>query len=406
MHSFHPSKFRRHVIYISGFDPRGANFLHKNCAQEARKWSTITGNDISVSPRQRCKAAMAHHWNMSARFSEVAVETTFSFLRWDDIIRAHWSKGEVTTALRTFALLIHYIVSGVFGKAVRDSWPFAVTMTAAAGWVVISLFALLFLCISALLFVVLPAWAAWVSALACVGLVLWSLCWGFHNIERTKPGWTGRIGLFSSMFVLRQVPGLDDRLDLFVDYVIETMDQETNDEVLIVGHSFGTALASLVTARVLVKRPDFGVAGGKLALITLGQIQSLAAHSPEADWFREELAGLAKFADFTWLDFSSPLDGACYALVNVLDFLPEPKPQNIPRLLNAQFHKLFLAETIEHSRRHPMEMHFLYLKASELPQLDTDLYDFFMLISGPVTAARRYRSRKSGSPFFRKATER
>jgi len=392
--------YRRRVFFISGFDPRGAAFMHGTCERETAKWGNLTGYKIETSTRERDRNGITHNWTVSADLPGGRVETKFSFLKWDDIIRSHWPKGEAAAALRTFVLLLRLMLSGVYGRALRQSWPFAVTMTSAAGWVLIPIVMLLLSCLAVALFVVLPIWAGWAAALFCVGIAVWLLWWGVNNVQRTKPGWTGRIGLFSRAFALGEVEGLDKRLQTFVDHIVETIERDEANEVLIVGHSFGTLLATLVSARILERWPELGEAGGKLALITLGQIQSLALHMREARWFRDELAHLAEFRGFTWLDFSSPLDGACYALVNVLDFLPAPHPKGFPRLLNAQFHKTFSAKTIEDACRHPMEMHFLYLKSPDVPQLDTDVYDFIALIAGPLGATQRFARRKSGKAFF------
>lgn len=398
-------KFRRHVFFISGFDPRGAAFMHSNCVREAAKWSTITGHAIETSSRERDSSRISHNWHIYARFPERVVETQFSFLSWDDIIRAYWPKNEAATALQTFMLLLRSIISGVFGRAFRESWPFAVTMTTASGWVLIPITALLLFCLALVIYLVLPLGIGWTAALIVVSAAFWLLWWGWRNMERTKPGWTGRIGLFAHAFALGKVGRLDSRLNTFVEKIILTVQQDERDEILIVGHSFGTALATLVAARVLAMRPELGAISGKLTLVTLGQMQSLVVSVPEAQWFRAELALLAESRHFTWLDFSAPPDGACFALVNVLDFLPKPPLQNIPRLLNAQFHKTFSAETIEHARRHRMEMHFLYLKSPDQPQYDSNIYDFVMLIAGPLSAKQRYKHRKSGEPFFRKGTK-
>jgi hypothetical protein len=170
---------------------------------------------------------------------------------------------------------------------------------------------------------------------------------------------------------------------------------------VIIGHSFGTTLATIVAARVLAKRPEWGAKDSPLALVTLGQTQGLLALRKKRGWYHEELSRYRNFPDFNWLDFSSPPDGACFAMMNVLDFLPDA-PKAMPKMLNAQFHKIHTPEHMNEARYHRMLMHFFYLHANGHPQTGTDLYDFVLLIAGDQRAADRYATRRSGKPYFRK----
>ena len=152
---------------------------------------------------------------------------------------------------------------------------------------------------------------------------------------------------------------------------------------------------------MLERRPDLGGKGSPLGLVTLGQTQSLLSFRKKHGWYHEELSRFAKFPDFNWIDFSSPPDGACFALINVLDFLPNP-PKDMPKLLNAQFHKIHTAEHMNEARYFRMLMHFFYLHANGHPQIGTDLYDFVLLIAGNQSARERYSARHSGKPYFKK----
>src|SRR4051794_34947708 len=83
---------RRHVFYISGFDPKGPAWYHDIYAQEALKQAEVSGYGISVGPRQR-KGKFIGRWLVNWQGDSGEVETTYDFLRWDDIMRRHWPRG-------------------------------------------------------------------------------------------------------------------------------------------------------------------------------------------------------------------------------------------------------------------------------------------------------------------------
>ena len=57
---------------------------------------------------------------------------------------------------------------------------------------------------------------------------------------------------------------------------------------------------------------------------------------------------------------------------------------------------------MEEARFYRMLMHFYYLQSPDYPQLDTDLFDFVLLVGGTQRAGDRYSGRSSGKAFFKK----
>ncbi len=401
MHEQDLPVFRRQVFFVSGFDPRGVLFLQKNCTTETEKWSRLTGYPVKMGTR-RSIGKLAKAWPISAEFPGVNVETDFQFMQWDDIIREHWERRNWLVYLQSLLGSFRLVLGGVYRHAIKNSWPIAVTMSVPSAVVVFHVLSFALLLAGLLTFMAAPGLIAKIVGLTfllCAGALS---VWINENADRFKPEWNARIGLFAIKLAAGKVDRIHERIDDMADHIIASIDRDQPDEALIIGHSFGTSLASILASRIVEKRPDLGRAGSKLTLVTLGQTQSLMANMPNAQWFRDELARFQAFPDFVWLDFSSPPDGACYALINVLDFLDQP-PANLPRLLNAQFHRSFSDERMDAARYERMIMHFFYLQAPDKPQTKTSLYDFITLIAGPVAAAERYGARPSGNAFFRKA---
>ena len=394
--------FRRQVFFISGFDPRGVLFLHKNCVTETEKWSGISGHPVKTGARKNI-SKLARRWQMTADLPSGKAETEFDFLQWDDIIREHWDKRNWLVYLQGIVVFWRLFVDGVVTRTIRDSWPISLVMAAPAMTAILHGLGILLPLIGLIGLWFFPGVAGKITALALIGLGGLGLWWIRKNMDRYKPEWNGRIGVFANKMAKSRdhVAGLDERLDQMADHIVATVEAGKPDEALIIGHSFGTTLATIVAARVLERRPDWGSKDSPLALITLGETQCLLSFRRKHGWYHEELSRFANFPHFTWLDFSSPPDGACFAMINVLDFLPKP-PKAMPKQLNAQFHRIFTEEHMNEARNQRMLLHFFYMQANDHPQLDTDLYDFVLLIGGTEKARDRYAARPSAKPFFRR----
>jgi pimeloyl-ACP methyl ester carboxylesterase len=392
--------FRRQVFFISGFDPRGALFLHKNCVTETGKWSATTGYPVETGARKNI-GKLVRRWPVTADLPTGKAETTFDFLQWDDIIRAHWDKRNWLVYLLNLGVIWRLMLDGVFFRTIRESWPIAIVMAAPASVALIHGLGVLLPLIGLIGLYVFPGVIGKIFALALIALGGFGLWWVRANMERYKPEWNGRIGLFANKMIVSKdnVAGLDERLDQMADHIVGAIEEGQPDEALIIGHSYGTALATIVAARVLERRPAWGTKDSPLGLVTLGQTQALSSYRKRRNWYHEELTRFAGHPDFMWLDVSSPPDGACFAMVNVLDFLENP-PKGMPKHINAQFHKMFSRAHMDEARDHRMLMHFFYLQANENVELDGDLYDFVLLIGGPQSARARYRDRGNARPYF------
>jgi hypothetical protein len=398
-----PSRpFRRQVFFISGYDPRGALFLHKNCVTETEKWSATTGHPVKTHPRKNINK-LVRRWLITADLPTGKAETNFDFLQWDDIIREHWDKRNWMVYLQGIGVLWRLMVDGVFFRTIRESWPIAIVMAAPAATAIIHGLGVLLPLIGLIGLYFFPGIIGKAIALMLIALGGFGLWWIRRNMDRYKPEWNGRIGTFANKMILSRdfVPGLDERLNQMADHVVTAIEEGQPDEALIIGHSYGTALATVLAARVLERRPEWGGKNSPFGLVTLGQTQALSAYRKRRNWYHEELSRFARFPDFNWLDFSSPPDGACFAMINVLDFLPD-KPKTMPKMLNAQFHRIFTEDHMNKARFERMQMHFFYMQANDNPQIDSDLYDFVLLIGGPQKARERYRGRPSSKPFFKK----
>jgi hypothetical protein len=388
---------RRHVFYVGGFDPSGPAHYHRLYAEEARKQAGVCGFEIAVGPRRRA-GEHASQWSVDASWKGgETVGTTVEFLRWDDIVRAHWPRSRWAVMLSALGTTAQQIANGVLWRVLKTSWPaFLVLFFPPA--LVVMLMAWLALTV-ALVLVLVPfgGVASGVAMGVAVASLLGWLRFGRWAEAKVQMAWLMR----STRFILRQargkVPELEGRIDEFAARVDAALGDETVDEVLVVGHSSGAMLAVSTAARALARRAGASAhAAGQalrstppLSLLTLGECIPMLSYQPEAHGFRAELASLAMSSSLVWLDITAPPDGCCFALVDPTAVCAERHGAvrwSPPKRLSPRFAQLFRSETYARIRADKYRCHFQYLMASEMP----GAYDYFAITAGPELLDERF----------------
>jgi pimeloyl-ACP methyl ester carboxylesterase len=100
----------------------------------------------------------------------------------------------------------------------------------------------------------------------------------------------------------------DAPIEACAQRVIAAVRANDADEVIVVGHSGGGALAPAVIVRALELDPDIGRKGPPLVLVTLGSIAPGAALHPRAARLRAVFARLAVEPSVLWIDSQSRAD--------------------------------------------------------------------------------------------------
>jgi hypothetical protein len=381
---------RRHVFYLGGFDPNGPAHYHRLYADEARKQAGVSGFEIEVGPRRRA-GEHASQWNVNAAWTQdEPVATTVEFLRWDDIVRAHWPRSRWAVMLSALATTARQVANGVLWRILKTSWPAFLVLFLPPALVVV-LFAWLALTIALVIALasIGTGWAAVGAGLGAVSAVVW---WRFGRWAegRVHMAWLMR----STRFILRQArgeaPELEARIDEFAARVEAALCDASNDEVLVVGHSSGAMLAVSTAARALARRgAESGHGSRGLSLLTVGECIPMLSYQPQARAFRAELARLATSSSLTWLDFTAPPDGCCFALVDPTAVCEERAAASRwapPKRLSPRFAQMFDPQTYGRIRTDKYRCHFQYLMASEIP----GAYDYFAITAGPDWLGDRF----------------
>jgi hypothetical protein len=157
------------------------------------------------------------------------------------------------------------------------------------------------------------------------------------------------------------------------------------DEIIVVGHSGGGALAPAVIARALERDPDIGRRGPPLVLLTLGSIAPGAALHPKAVRLRAVTARLAAEPSIVWVDCQSRAD-----IMNFWDFDPVEgigahagETRCNPWIWMLRFRDMLSPQLFRRLRFDFFRLHYQFIMANDRRAR----YDYFMLLTGPIPVA-------------------
>ena len=347
--------FKRKIFYVGGFDPRGVRHYHALYREAAERWSEHTGVTLAVSGR---KAVSPIRTDWTVDNAGDGTHASYSFLRWEDLVRRAWIKSPVKLAwraARTYGGLI-----GRFDVAMARRVPSGPIKTLFYPPVLSVLLPLL---IGMIPFLVALRWLPWWAALA-IGAAL-GIAGATPVLRKLHTPWLLRFFTFNA----ETGGGANDplmtaRLDSFAEQILGELDGARTadwDEVLLVTHSNGSILAVPLMQRLLAARG--GAIPANFALVTFGQSIPLILCRGDAEGFKERLRAVGR-GDFRWFDIGSPPDGAGFFGVNPMALIgAESRPRLVH--LNPRFYKFYDPDTYHSGLANKYEVHFDYLRVGD-----------------------------------------
>jgi hypothetical protein len=370
--------FRRHVLYIPGYDPFPPRRYRELYRTEGTAQAALSGYRLSLQPR----AGETYGWRVAAEIEGRAVEAEVEVLVWSDLVKGSMGRGIVGTYVQLARTAWLYVRSGALRRLIRlRKGPMIAALYPAVALLAQALVALL---VAGLVLWLLPAGWGWLVAL----VVAWAVLEGFRRIDH-------RLFVYYLMhdYAFTTVAGgaypavLEARLAEFRGRVRAALASGV-DEVLVVGHSSGVHLGVSVLADLIRE----GVQGGPaLAFLSLGQAVPMVSYLPGAARLRGDLSYLSVREELTWVDVTAPGDGCSFALCDPVAVSGVAPPgQRWPLILSAAFTQTLSAEKWDALKRRYFRLHFQYLCAFDRP----GDYDYFRITAGPLTLAERFRGRK------------
>ncbi|TFF59044.1 MULTISPECIES: hypothetical protein [Comamonas] len=417
------SDCERLVIFMGGFDPRGARHYHQLMRAESQKQPSVSEDrKYAIGSREKWNESEAaqekslhSQWRVSQTDSENTTSADFVFFDWHDQVRLHWPSSRAEVFRQAVGTYVSIWNLRQWLKPVREQARFTL-------WALMyPLFYMLLVLLAGLGMgsMLVSAWdglppvAAAVLMMAAVAVVGWGglVLDGYLHIS-----WLLRILNFAHASSGKTFPVLDARIEAMAAEVAQAMQQQRWREVVVVGFSVGSVQALKLTQalrRKLAEDPLSSHASRKplVSLVTLGNCIPLFGLFPGAGALRQTLREVAMDEAVYWADISSPSDSVCFGMCDVVGLSlredgrkdeasavnsvadsSKRRPQwgfNPQAICSPRFHKLFLPTTYRWLRRNKMRMHFQYLMAGEV----AGAYDYFELLTsaGPM---RDYIERK------------
>jgi hypothetical protein len=376
---------RRHVIYVEGYDPQGAEGYYSLFERSWVKFLKLWPLEARLGRLELDSADFAH-WDVEAAGPNWRVVTRYDFLRQEQMIRANMAEPLRRQIPRALAWALDYLVSGAIIRVFRASWEFGIV--------------LVHFQMQVIWWLVLSAGGGWLAAVAASDYLGWPTLVGVliavaaacaiflalkQVAERTFVIQINSHWPYLCEFARGEATCFDAPIEACARRVIEAVRANAADEVVVVGHSGGGALAPAVITRALELDPEVGRRGPPLVLLTLGSIAPGAALHPKAARLRAVFARLAVEPSVTWIDTQSRKD-----VLNFWEFDPVegigvhvgPERCN-PLLWRVRFRDMLSPEFYQRIRANYFRMHYQFIMAND----QRAPYDYFMLVCGPVPVA-------------------
>ena len=376
--------FRRHVLYIPGYDPFPPRRYRELYRTEGAAQAALSGYRLTLEPR----AGQTYGWRVTAEIAGRAVETEVEVLVWSDLVKGSMGRGILGTYAQLARTAWLYVSSGALIRLIRlRKGPMIAALYPAVALLAQALLAALVAGLVLWLGAGLPWGLGWLLALVAG----WAVLEGFRRIDH-------RLFVYYLMhdYAFTTVEGgaypamLEARLAVFRARVRGALDSGV-DEVLVVGHSSGVHLGVSVLADLIREGvPD----GPALGFLSLGQAVPMVSFLPGAARLRGDLAFLSTREELTWVDVTAPGDGCSFALCDPVAVSGvAPEGQIWPLVISAAFTQTLSPERWNALKRRYFRLHFQYLCAFDQPKD----YDYFRVTAGPLTLAERFRGRKASS---------
>lgn len=372
---------KRHVFYLPGYDPRGVASYRALFEREYAAFCSGNGLSGRLTDPEAVGGVSATRWCVQTVFPTGGVEMRYDFLRWEDLVRGEFLRPAWWKVVWGWFTVMRWGGQGVWKALGREVprflsfllFPYGVflvflvlaALAAGVGWAVVRVGGGVGMLAGATaLGAGVGVFSLLIAATAKSTYVMYLL--GFHiAVDRwgcgRSPSWEGRFADFAR-------------------HVVNTVRTTDADEVLVVGHSLGAAVAVDVLDRALTLDPGLVRAGPRIALCTLGGTVPLVSFLPAASWFRKKIRRVAEESGLEWGDFQCRQD-----VINAFPLsgtgLEVGKSTRSPWAVNLRLRDWVSPEAHARLRRRFFDVHFQFLKTATVPGAP---YDYVSLCCGPV----------------------
>ncbi len=256
---------RRHVIYVEGYDPQGAQGYYRLFDRSWTRFLKIWPLKARLGELKLESPDFAR-WDVDAAGPNWQVSARYDFLRQEHFIRANMAEPLSRQIPRALAWALDYLVSGAIFRVLRASLYFGLVLIyfqlMLIAWIVLPLvggFLAALATAHALALIGPLGWFAGALAGAGAAVAIFLLLrrlagrWFIIQINNHWP--------YLCEFARGEATCFDAAIEAGARRVVAAVRANEADEIIVVGHSGGGALAPAVVVRALELDPDSAGAG-------------------------------------------------------------------------------------------------------------------------------------------------
>jgi pimeloyl-ACP methyl ester carboxylesterase len=373
---------RRYVFYIAGYDPQGVPGYYRLFRRELSRFQKLWRVDAVVSEPEVDAAGSSARWRIETTGPNWHVETTYEFLRWDDIVARNLRRPMFVLLPRTLVCLIENASNGMILRIFRASWRYGIFYLGSV-----------FLLTAAYTAAIVLGWLTYLFTRDAIGGGLVSLgvavvtggillVLAHYICTRWFVARLCHLWIWHQDLAHGRCPDVEPRIEEFARRIIAKVRAGDADEVLVVGHSVGGTIMVQVMARALEFDPDFARAGSPVTLAALGSNLPLAALHPNAHQVREAIRRLAVESSLVWVDCQASKDMMNFQGCDMVKGLgADAGPQQCnPLYWIVRFRDGISSQFYARLRWSFFRMHFQFIMAND----QRAPYDYFMVACGPI----------------------
>ena len=387
---------RRHVFHIAGYDPVQPQDQYRRFARQLEIFKRTWNVEATMSePSERSGYPS---WTVNTRGPNWATHAIYELLPWEDIVHKDARGSELWRLFRAAETYLNLLVTGtIFRYVMANTRYFIFTLfpllqvglLAGCSWYAASLF------VSWLKINGIQATA--IVALGGLGIFLLLLKWPGRRwrVQQALDDW-----ILSRDYIYGSRPDVEARLHRFADRLLACAREGDVDEIVVVGHSLGATFAIDVVARALDADPNLGRRGVSICVVTVGATIPKCALHPAAQRIRDRLAQVVAEPSLYWAEYQARADAISFYRFDPATLRRnsenEDRMNSKPTIRRVQIHDMLAAETFAKHRFRILRLHYQFVMANDR----RSIYDYFMLICGPVAVEKWTASKLGFLDFF------
>jgi hypothetical protein len=364
---------KRRVFHLPGYDPAPPAAVKQRFARELGRFEKTWSVQASV-----VDGTDDTNWRVTTSGPNWQVDTHYRLVDWSDVIEAAAEKPMWLRIPQGLSAFVDFAVNAL-PRYLRANWRYA------------GFFLYPFVMFAALatLAISIGRYAASASGYLLAGiavaLAIFALLWQWPGrrlfLHLLFDDW-----IFSRDYVRHGDRAVEAKLDRTARELVDVARKSEADEIVVVGHSLGAALAIDLLDRALKLEPMLGRTGPRVALISVGSsILKIGLHAA-AGSFRASAERVASAPGIFWGDYQAISDIMNFYKRDPLAAMGLPA-RGVPLVRMVRIRHMLDPDIYRRIRYHPLRMHLQFVSGNNL----RNAYDYFMLVCGPLSAERQAR---------------